>query len=192
MIGLFLLSGCAGGNLLAVRTDRIMSRPPEDQPIIVKPFRTNNTEVLGDKSNVPAAVEGMKDRVRSGLQSFLVEELQTAGFNAMAYKPNAPLPKGGLILDGIVRKIDNGSTAARFWVGMGAGAATIISTVRITRSEDQKDVLAEFDATGSTKGEGGWSAYTDSAQANSQRLAKAIVKNYFMKKPAGGQDEYEK
>ncbi|PIU19170.1 MAG: hypothetical protein COT18_08915 [Elusimicrobia bacterium CG08_land_8_20_14_0_20_59_10] len=187
LAGMLLLGGCAGGNLLTVRVDRIINRPPENQPIIVRPFRVNSAQVLGDKSNVESAMEGTKDRVKSNIQSFLIEELQNAGFNAMAYNPKARPPKDGLLLDGIVRKIDNGSTAARFWVGMGAGSATIIATIRITRSDNNKDVLAEFDAAGSTKGEGGWSAYTDSAQANSQRLAKAVVKNYFMRKPAAGE-----
>ena len=178
-----MLAGCAGGDVARIRTDRLIMRPPGSQALLVRNFNTANTIVVGDKADKPGVADSQRDKVRNYISAALVSGLRGEGFNAMAFIEGAAAPAGALVVDGIVREINNGSGAARFMVGMGAGAASVAATVRLYLVAAPNDILAEFDVTGSSKGQGSWG---DMTKMNSDNLAKAIVKGYFLKKPLGG------
>ncbi len=168
-----VLAGCGGGPAIRIRTDRLITRPPGDQPVIVKNFSTADTVIPGRKADQARTPDTQRAQVMDAINAALVGGLRSAGFNVMAFIEGATAPDSALIVDGVVSEI-----------GSESDSVSVRATVRLYMAGSPGDVLSEFDVTNSGKGPGGW---VDLAKLASGNIAKAIVNDYFLKKPVEGQ-----
>ena len=124
-----------------IKTDEGIGK---DEVIGVKPF--NYDDVSYD--NVDDEEMKKMKRVLPEIQEKLAKSIKFAiedrGFDAFVISENKGADKADLILEGEITKVNLGSAAARFWVGMGAGQAGITVTGRI-KDAKTGDVLFEFE-----------------------------------------------
>jgi len=111
-----------------------------EMPVYVKIFSTQNTVVKGDNSKKAAKVAAKKQRVPAHLASVIVKRLNAVGHKAILFD-GAVDTTGGLILEGDIALIHNGSGSTRFWVGYGSGKARLWADVKMYFADESSHAL---------------------------------------------------
>lgn len=169
--------GCAHGKMGNVEQELSTGALDKADTIYVLPIDTADMGISGDKSKDAATVEKIKKELHSRYHHTVVTELRKQGFTATAADKR---PAKGKVLEGKVTGIENGSAAARMFVGMGAGSANMFSKFTLTDLASGKQ-LTRFEVIGTSGGRGGWAAagsfldahITDSSMKTAEYLAKA-------------------
>lgn len=136
LVALLALGGCS-----ATPKPYVAQPLPRDEPITVVAFTVE-----------PAGVryEGAVDAMGIRLADEIADALRRKGRTAQA----VPAPPGdvrGTIVRGRITTIDGGSRAERFWVGFGAGGASVATDGEAVRAGDGRRI-APFKAVRSSSG----------------------------------------
>ena len=169
------VAGCASGRVVAVVKPLPPGTVSKATELLVKPFAIEKAVFSGDNADIPAVVERQKKRIPAELVQTLVTTLLRSGYRARRYTADAGTA-GAVVIDGSFTHVNHGSGAARAWVGLGAGAAWMLSDVKLYRADKPAETLAEFKVESSSGGRGGLLAAGDFTTTNLVDLARSIVK----------------
>lgn len=120
-----LLSGCAGVGALPRYTPLTENDVPE---IAVRSF--DATEAEGTYTE--------KTDFGTTFAKYLAGYLQNANYKAIVVDKSASVQNCKYVIEGKISQIEAGSAATRFWVGMGAGAARMTISLKLSRVADNK------------------------------------------------------
>ncbi len=123
-----VLGGCAHGKMGQI--DQPLDRAAFDKstPIFVESVDATNASFSGDKAGDIKRTTEEKDTIHDLYNQKIAEALRAKGYNAKYV--TAPV-KEGIVISGDVTKIEHGSGAARYFVGMGAGSANLYTNFKI-------------------------------------------------------------
>ncbi len=178
IVCIIFLTGCmGGGNIANIKTGLKAGTLNKTQTILVKEFEMADTVFSGDNAKNPMVVMNQKKQIASHSKSWLISILSNKGFNAVDYK-DAPKSADAVIIEGKFTRINNGSGAVRFIVGLGAGAAWMEGDIVISSNPSIKTVLAEFQTQSSTQGSASPANMTDFLTKQfAKTIAEYIEKN---------------
>lgn len=171
------LIGCAHGKMGMVTQPLDRSKISKSTPIYVMPVTAKGMQVTGDKADDEAKIKQEKTEISDQYHRMIVMELKKRGYNA---KP-AKSAKSGVALKGNVRRLEHGSGAARFWVGMGAGSSNMYTDFKMIDVTNKKPI-GEFEIIATSGGRGGWSAMGSFMKAHLADGAKKSAE-YIDKEP---------
>jgi hypothetical protein len=162
VVSLFLTllwMGCAGASVSIVRKELSTIPLPKSTLLFVAETDASQTEFQGDGADSLQAAIDARRTLSQSLSPQLVEALRQKGYRAQ------PLPAGGvvqpvdaIVIRMVVTRCDWGSNAARALVGFGAGAAYMLTDVKLTR---RNTVVADFTIDATSGAEGGLRAIGD-------------------------------
>lgn len=134
VVGLWSLGACTPSPV------GVVDPLPADAPITVVAFPVD-----------PAGVhyEGSVDAMGLLLAGEIADTLRRRGRNAQA-APTPPADSTGIVVRGRITTIDGGSRATRFWVGFGAGGASVAAEGEVVRTDGTQ--VAPFKAVRSSSG----------------------------------------
>jgi hypothetical protein len=164
-----LAAGCATGKVVEVRTPLAPDAVAKDKTIYIKTFDASKAEFQGDYSDVAGNIDKERVRVPDIIGVELIARLKERGLKAEKYAPG--VPADALVVDGRVTLVDSGSGAARFWIGMGAGASSVFADVKVVREGKPDAPLCDLKMAGHSGGTGGIYGYQDWIGANAKDLA---------------------
>jgi len=149
--------GCAHGKMGAV--DQALEQGSFDKsaPIYVESINAKDTKFSGDKSGDAKTTDAARAKIEHTFSQKIVDELTKKGYNAKVASGDM---KKGIVLTGNVSKIENGSAAARYFVGMGAGSANMFTTFML-EDRDKKKTLSKFEIIGTSGAESKMGSYLD-------------------------------
>ena len=168
-------TGCARGRVVAILKPLPPGTVSKSTELLVKPFTIEKAVFTGDNAEIPAIVEKQKKRIPPELVQTLVTTLLKSGYRARPYTAGAGVA-GAVLIDGTFTHVNHGSGAARAWWGFGAGAAWMLSEVKLCKADKPAETLAEFKVESSSGGRGGLLAAGDFTTTNLIDLARSIVK----------------
>ncbi len=166
--------GCAGSDVVSVKTPLQPGAVSRSQTFLVKDFAIENAVFAGDNADDASVVAQQKADIPGDLRRELVMALSRCGFKAHSYDEGVRVGDA-VVIDGAVTHVNHGSGAARAWVGAGAGAAWMRAVVRIYKAETPADTLSEFTVEASSGGRGGLFASGDFTHSNVRDLADATA-----------------
>ena len=182
LVVLCVATACSGGgrpkSIILDIPDHSLSR---SNFFFVKDFDTSSTLFKGDYTDIPERVNSERSKIPVMITSDLIAQLQLNGFRAQKYE-TAPTQEGELIIDGDVFEVDHGSAASRFWIGMGAGASSIKTHVRIYKANGNI-LIGDYTFVSSSGAKGGGLAWQDFVSDNARRIAYSIAS--YMARKAG-------
>lgn len=133
--------GCAHGKMGVIEQPLKKEAIASDRIIYVIPVNVDNARIKGDKANDQQRISEIKSELRARVHREIANDLRKKGFKAEAVDT---VPKAGLILEGKVTQIDNGSGATRFWVGFGAGSANMFTDFKLY-NKNGDETLTKFE-----------------------------------------------
>jgi PBP1b-binding outer membrane lipoprotein LpoB len=151
------VAGCAHGKMGTVDQELQQGSFDKTAPIWVESINAKDTKFSGDKSADAKKTEATRTKIEQVYNQKIVDELVKKGYNA---KVASGMMKKGIVLSGNVSKIENGSAAARYFVGMGAGSANMYTTFMLQDRGNNK-TLSKFEIIGTSGGESGLGSYLD-------------------------------
>ena len=166
-----VLTGCAGGKIAQVKVALPPNTITKTDTIYVKDFDSSKTVFKGEYKDQAATERQRIPRIAS---EAVVDYLTAKGYTAKLHTPDVSGDK--LVVDGAITLVDGGSAAARFMVGMGAGSAKIKASVKVYRASAPSVLLADFEALGTSGGQGGVSGFQDWRRKNAQDLGTKVAK----------------
>jgi len=177
MIRIALLSllgiGCGGASLANVRMDLAPGSLPRTTTLFVAAADSSATVFKGDGSDDPKAVATARQALRDSLASQVVTALREAGFQANPPPGSAGAPATEPVTVWmVVRECNWGSNAARMMVGFGAGAAYLLTDVKLARGNT---LIADFTVDANSGGRGGLQATGDWMPQFMQQTAGLVV-----------------
>ena len=134
VVGLLSLGACAPSPV------RVAEPLPADAPITVVAFAVEPSGVH---------YEGSVDAMGLALAGQIADTLRRRGRNAQVAS-TPPVEGNGIIVRGRITTIDGGSRATRFWVGFGAGGASVAAEGEVVRADGTQ--VAPFKAVRSSSG----------------------------------------
>jgi hypothetical protein len=165
--------GCGGASLANVRKDLPPGQLPRATVLFVPPAESSATAFNGDGSDDANAVATARQQLRDSLAIQVANALRAAGFQAnLPQGSTAAPPTEPVSVWMIVRECNWGSNAKRALVGFGAGAAYLLTDVRLTRGNT---VVADFTVDANSGGRGGLAATGDFTPQFMQQTAELIV-----------------
>jgi len=167
-----ILTACAHGKMGNVDQQLTTGALNKSEMIYVMPIDTNSIELSGDHSKDAATVDKIKKTLNDKYRQEVVTQLHKEGFTAATAEKK---PAKGKVLMGKVTKIENGSAAARWFVGMGAGSANMFTNFELT---DGAKSLTKFQVIGTSGGSSAMGSFLenhimDSAKKTAEYLSKA-------------------
>jgi hypothetical protein len=162
--------GCGGASIANVRMDLPPGALPRSTMLFVAPADSSATVFKGDGSDEPQTVAGARQTLSGMLAAHVVNSLRGAGFQA--YVPQGPLPPDAAVVSMVVRECSWGSNAARILVGFGAGAAYLLTDVKVFRGNA---LIADFSVDANSGGRGGLHAAGDYMPSFMQETATLVV-----------------
>ena len=162
--------GCGGASISNVRKDLPPGALPRATMMFVAPADSSATVFKGDGSDEPQTVANARQALRSSLALQVVNSMQSAGFQASG--PQENLPPDAVVVSMVVRECSWGSNAARIMVGFGAGAAYLLTDLKITKGNA---LIADFSVDANSGGRGGFGASGDFMPSFMQQTAKLVV-----------------
>ena len=162
--------GCGGASISNIRKDLPPGSLPRTTMMFVAPAESSATVFKGDGSDEPNTVTGARQTLRNSLSQEVATAMQGAGFQA--YLPNGNLPPESVVVLMVVRECNWGSNAARIMVGFGAGAAYLLTDVRIVKGNA---LIADFTVDANSGGRGGLSGAGDFMPRFMQQTASLVV-----------------
>ncbi len=169
-----VVTGCATGKVEQVKVGLAPNSITKGDAIYVKDFDASKAVFKGEYSDVPDKVATQRARIPLIMAEATISEFLKKGYTAKKYTADAPT--NAVVVEGEVTLVDAGSGAARFWVGMGAGASTVRANIKVYRGSDAAKPLTELQMAGTSGGAGGFSGYSDWIAANARDLAIKLVK----------------
>jgi len=143
-------------------------------PIFVEPISADNAQMSGDKSAKADVVAKEKSKISDMFNTKIAEALRAKGYDAKAV---ISAPKTAVVMTGEVTRIDNGSAAARYFAGMGAGSSNLYTNFKI-EDRSQGKVLSKFEIIATSGGESGFGSYLDQHLKNgAKQLAEYVEKS---------------
>jgi Domain of unknown function (DUF4410) len=162
--------GCGGASISNVRKDLPPGALPRATMLFVAPADSSATVFKGDGSDEPQTVANARQTLGSSLAPQVINTLHSAGFQA--YVPQGNVPPDAVVVSMVVRECSWGSNAARIMVGFGAGAAYLLTDVKIIQGNA---LIADFSVDANSGGRGGFSAAGDFMPSFMQQTAKLVV-----------------
>jgi hypothetical protein len=162
--------GCGGASIANVRTDLPPGALPRTTMMFVAPAESSATLFKGDGSDEPNTVAGARQTLRNSLALEVAKAMQGAGFQA--YIPQGNLPPESVLVLMVVRECSWGSNAARIMVGFGAGAAYLLTDVKIVKGNS---LIADFTVDANSGGRGGLNGAGDFMPQFMQQTASLVV-----------------
>jgi hypothetical protein len=156
------MMGCAHGKMGAVDQELQTGAFDKTTPIYVEAIQSQDTVFSGDKSADPKTTDAARSKITQKYNQLIVDDLVKKGYNA---KVAIGIMKKGTVLSGAVTKIENGSAAARYFVGMGAGSANMYTTFKL-EDRERKKLLSKFQIIGTSGGESGLGSYMENHLAD--------------------------
>ncbi len=171
LVMILALGGCAHGKMGQI--DQPLDRAAFDKstPIFVESVNTTNATFSGDKSADVKRVTEEKDAIHDMYNQKIAEALRTKGYNAKFVTEPA---KSGIVISGDVTKIEHGSAAARYFVGMGAGSANMYTNFKIEDRAAAK-TLSKFQIIATSGGTSGLGSYLDQHLADGAKKVAEYV-----------------
>ena len=169
LLGIF---GCGGGSVSYVAKDPSRSVLPRPNLFLVKDFEIKDAIFKGNNIDDTAFISAQRRRIPKELKNNILGQFAQRNLTAQAYSKDAVNTPDALVVDGSITEVNNGSGAARFWIGFGAGKAKIKAKVKVFNTRDPNIMLAEFGADSSSQGSINPGDITSS---NLSYLAKTIV-----------------
>ncbi len=173
LLGIF---GCGGGSVSPVSKDSSLSPSlsilPRPNLFLVKDFEIKDATFSGSNIDDTSFISAQRRRIPEELKNNILEQFAQRNLTAQAYSKDALNTPDALVVDGSITDIDNGSGAARFLIGFGAGKAKIKAKVKVYNNRDPNIMLAEFGAEGSSQGN---INPEDMTSSNLSYLAKTIA-----------------
>ena len=121
----FILIGCAG-------TFHDVKPGAALKPPAIRPGTLVVGEVIVEDTRVaPSEAATYVFHFRQGVQHWSTNH---QAFKEVITAPSAGVPSDAIVLSGVIRDVEKGSKAARFWVGMGAGQARVQGNFEIKDS----------------------------------------------------------
>lgn len=155
---LVVLGGCAHGKIGKVHQPLARNVIDKSTPIFVESVLVNQVQFTGDKADDVKRTTEEKDEIRGSFHLKIAEQLRKRGYNAIGV--NAPVTTG-IVISGDVTKIEHGSGATRFFVGMGAGSANMFTDFKIEDRAKAK-TLAKFQVIATSGGNSYSGSFLDS------------------------------
>lgn len=178
-IGLNFALGCAHGKMGKVDQELQQGSLDKSTLISVEPINAKETNFSGDKSADKKKMDEARAKIEETYNRKLVEALTKRGFNAKV--ATGPVTKG-VVLSGNVTKIENGSAAARYFVGMGAGSANMFTSFKLEDRTNAK-VLSKFEIIGTSGGSSGLGSFMENHLVDgSKKTAEYLDNSLFPKK----------
>lgn len=171
--------GCAHGKMGKVEQEMQTGSMDKSTPIFVEPITTKDVYISGDKSGNKDKMDSTKAKITEQFNRQLVEALNKKGFNAKL--ASGPV-KSGVVLSGNVSKIENGSAAARYFVGMGAGSANMFTDF-VLEDRAKSKVLSKFQIIATSGGESNWGGYLDKHMADGSKKTAEYLDNALNPNP---------
>ena len=174
VVGLFsavLMVGCAHGKM--GRVDEPLKTGAFDKTtvIYVTPVDAHDTIFSGDKSADAKTTDMLRARIHNEFDQRIVEALTKRGYAARVANDKV---RNGLELVGHTTRIENGSAAARYFVGMGAGSANMFTTFSIIDTT-KGNTVAKFEVIGTSGGSSGLGSFMDNhLNDSSKKVAEYI------------------
>jgi hypothetical protein len=162
--------GCGGASIANVRMDLAPGNLPRTTMMFVVPADSSATVFKGDGSDEPNAVATARQTLRNSLAPQLVTALREAGLQA--YVPQGSLAPESVVVWLVVRECNWGSNAARALVGFGAGAAYLLTDVKIVKGSA---VVADFSVDANSGARGGLASTGDFMPRFMQQTAVLVV-----------------
>jgi hypothetical protein len=138
LVVLFIAS-CSAQDPVAVSS---AAPAAKNEPIAVVVFEPPKTV---ESYDTPAAELGQT------FSTEIVNRLKADGHVASVAAADAPPPSAGLLVRGRLLRVNGGSHAVRFWIGLGAGRASVSAEGTVTRADGTE--LATFRERRSASGE---------------------------------------
>lgn len=148
-----IMMACAHGKLGTVSKKLDKGSIKSDQTIYVLPVNVESAHFSGDKSADQVRVGEIKATLHARYGREIAEQLRHKGFRAEAVDK---APRSGVVLSGKVTRVENGSAAARIFVGMGAGSANLYTDFQLLLPNGE--ILSEFEIIATSGGNGGLQA----------------------------------
>lgn len=148
-------AGCATGKMGRIEQPLAEGAISKTTPIYVETISAKNMTVTGDKANDSKRTTEEKQAIEAEYAQKIVEHLRAKGFNAQL--ATAPV-KTGVTISGTVTKVEHGSAAARFFVGMGAGSANMFADFMIT-DRAKNTTMSKFQVIATSGGTSGLGSY---------------------------------
>ena len=157
ILALALLIGCAHGKIEHVGQPLEKGVITKDTTIYVESISAKNADFSGDKSAEIQKTGAAKQEIEFAFHKKIVDALKKLGYKAVAV--DTP-KKDGIAITGKVSKVENGSAAARFFVGMGAGSANMYTNFTILDRKTAK-TLSSFEVIATSGGESKMGSYME-------------------------------
>lgn len=155
LIFALVVAGCATGKMGRIEKPLDANAITKTTPIYVETVSSKDLMISGDKSGDAKKVAEIKAAIEHDYAAKIVEHLKEKGFNAQL--ATAPT-KSGVTITGFVTKVENGSAAARYFVGMGAGSANMFADFMIV-DKTKNTTLSKFQIIATSGGESGMGSY---------------------------------
>ncbi len=154
-----LCVGCGGAHVSRVRKEVAGGRLRTGTRLVVAPADTAKTKFEGDGADSLQAVLTARKTLAERLAPQVAEALHQKGFRTdVLASASTRAPAGALTVHLRVKECNWGSNAARVLVGFGAGAAWMLTDVRVTNG---KTTVAEFTVDANSGAESGWTSLGD-------------------------------
>jgi hypothetical protein len=162
--------GCGGASISNVRKDLPPGSLARTTTMFVAPADSSATVFKGDGSDEPNTVAAARQTLRDSLALQVANAMQAGGFQASLVKEG--LPPESVVVSMVVRECSWGSNAARIMVGFGAGAAYLLTDVKIVQGNA---LIADFSVDANSGGRGGLSGAGDFMPVFMQQTASLVV-----------------
>lgn len=157
LLALGMLIGCAHGKIEHVGQALEKGTITKDTQIYVEPISAKDATFSGDKSAESQKTGSAKNEIEENFNTKIALALTKLGYKATAVEAGK---KDGIIITGKVAKVENGSAAARFFVGMGAGSANMYTNFTIVDRKKAK-TLSTFEVVATSGGESNMGSYME-------------------------------
>jgi hypothetical protein len=168
---LLVLGGCAHGKMGQVDQPLDDGAITKTTPIFVESVNAANASFSGDKSADIKRTTEEKDEIHDVYNQKIAEALRAKGYNAKYVTEPA---KSGIVITGDVTKIEHGSGAARFFVGMGAGSANMYTNFKIEDRSATK-TLSKFQIIATSGGSSSTTSFLDTHMADGAKKVAEFV-----------------
>lgn len=171
-IATLILAGCAHGKMGKVEHAVDSSAISKTTPIYVEQIDPSAATFTGDKANDTNTQSSEKNQIQHTYNMRIVDALRAKGYTATVAKEKVTK---GIVLSGKVTKIGHGSGAARYFVGMGAGQANLITDFHL-EDRTAKKTLGKFEIIATSGGESRPGSYMEKhLEDGSKKVAEYIA-----------------
>ena len=171
-----VLSGCGTTSALRTPDSRVLPNLSKYTKVIVLDFKDGTMKNIKDAKKHLAYQETVMNAGKNFADRIASEIRKTTIFDEVS---RAQLPEEAIVISGVITRYEEGSSAMRFWVGMGAGSSYLDAEVNFGDNLNQQELgTIKVDKNSWFLGGGLASGQTVEAfmQVASQKIAKELVR----------------